>query len=82
MKISVDATIGGAPMGKFIEAARALLEGMTSNNCHWSSERAAPKRSSGRYEVDAVTFLVSRVDAPAQRLDRHVLLASWNLCYL
>jgi len=57
-------------MGKSIEAAKALLEEMASNNYHWTSERAAPKKSSGRYKVDAMTLLASRVDALAQRLDR------------
>jgi len=43
---------------------------MTSNNYHWSSERATPKRASGVYEVDAVDMLASKVDALAQRFDR------------
>jgi len=42
VKISVDAAAGDALMGKSIEAAKALLEEMTSNNYHWSSERATP----------------------------------------
>lgn len=70
MKISIDAAAGSALMGKSIEAAKALLEDMASNNYHWSSERAAPKKSSSRYEVDAMTLLTSKVDALAQRLDR------------
>jgi len=44
MKISIDAAVGGAFMGKFVEAPKALLKEMTSNNYHWSSERAIPKR--------------------------------------
>ena len=57
-------------MGKSIEVANAQLEEIASNNYHWSSERTALKRSSGRYEVDALTLLASRVDVLAQRLDR------------
>ena len=38
MKISIDAAVGGAFMGKSIEVAKALLEEMASNNYHWSSE--------------------------------------------
>lgn len=38
-------------MGKFIEAAKALLEEMTSNNYHWSSERATSKASSHYQKV-------------------------------
>ena len=70
MKISVDAAAGSALMGKSIEAAKALLEEMASNNYHWASERATLKRGGGRHEVDAVTFLASRVDTLAQRLDQ------------
>jgi len=57
-------------MEKSIEAANALLKEMASNNCYWSSERAAPKRTSGIYGVDAVDLLPSKVDASAQRFDR------------
>jgi len=57
-------------MGKSINAANALLEEMTSNNYHWSNERGTLRRSGGKYDVDAITLLASRVDALAQRLDR------------
>lgn len=52
-------------MGKSIEVAKALSEKMASNNNHWSSYRATLKKSSGKYEVDALAFLASRVDALA-----------------
>ena len=61
--MSVDAAAGGALMGKLIEAAKALLEEMASNNYHWSSERAAPKKASGIYGIDAVDMLASKVNA-------------------
>ena len=57
-------------MGKFVEAPKALLKEMTSNNYHWSSERAISRRSGGKCDVDTVTLLASKVDALAQRLDR------------
>jgi len=57
-------------MGKSIEATKALLEEMASNNYHWSSERAAPKKASGIYGIDAVDMLASKVDALAKRFDR------------
>jgi len=69
MKISMDAAAEGALMGKSIEAAKVLLEKMASNNYHWSSEGATPGQKTGKYDVDAVTLLASRVDALAQRLD-------------
>jgi len=70
VKISVEATARRALMGKSIEVAKALLEEMASNNYHWSSEGATLRRSDGKYGVDAVTFLASRVNALAQRLDK------------
>jgi len=65
VKISLDTAVGGALIGKYTEATKALLEEMASNNYHWSSKRTVPKRSSGRYEVNAVTLLASKVDALA-----------------
>ena len=70
VRISIDAAAGGALMGKSIDAAKALLEEMASNNYHWSSDRATPQRGGGKYSVDAVTLLASRVDALAQRLEK------------
>jgi len=70
VKISIDATAGRALMGKSIEAAKALLEEMASNNYHWRSDRATPQRGDGKYSVDAVTLLASRVDALAQKLEK------------
>jgi len=43
---------------------------MASNNYHWSSESAPPKRCGGKYDVDVVTLLASRLDALAQRLEK------------
>ena len=43
MKIFVDATVGGALMGKSIDTTKALLEEMALNNYHWSSERVIPR---------------------------------------
>ena len=68
--MSVDTAAGDALMGKSIEAAKALLEDMASNNDHWSSERATSKRTSGVYGVDAMDMLASKVDTLAQRCDR------------
>jgi len=61
----VDVVAGGALIGKSIEDAKDLLEEMTSNNYHWSSERATPKRVGGVCGVDAVDMLASKVDALA-----------------
>jgi len=52
-------------MGKSIEAEKSRLEEMASNNYHCSSEGATLKKNSGKYEVDAVKLLRTRVDAVA-----------------
>jgi len=70
VRISIDAAAGGALMGKLIEAAKALLEEMASNNYHWTSDRATPQRGGGKYSVDGIAILASRVDALAQRLEK------------
>ena len=70
MKISVDAAAGGALIGKSIQAAKALLKQMASNNYHWASDRITQQRSGGKYAVDIVTLLASQVDALAQRIER------------
>jgi len=66
----IDAAASGALMRKSIEAAKALLGDMTSNNYHWSSERAIMKRTSGVYRVNVVDLPVSKVDALAQHFNR------------
>ena len=40
----------------------ALLEGIASNNYHWAIEQRNPKEG-GRHNVDALTMLVSKVEA-------------------
>jgi len=65
VKISVDAAVVGALMGKLIEAANALLKEMASNNYYWATDRATPQMSGGKYAVDAVTLLANQVDALA-----------------
>ena len=50
-------------MRKSIDATKALLEEMTSNNYYWSSETVISKRGNDKYEVDAMTLLASKVDA-------------------
>jgi len=43
---------------------------MSSNNYHWSSERATPKRIDKVCGLDVVDLLASKVDDLAQRFDR------------
>jgi len=50
----VDVAARSALIGMSIDAIRALLEEMASNNYYSLSERPTPKRSNGRYEVRAM----------------------------
>jgi len=43
---------------------------MAANNCHWSNERAPPRKGSGEYDIDAVDIFASKVNALAQRFYR------------
>ena len=78
LKISIDTAASGALVGKSIEAMRALVEEMTSNNYHWFDERATPKRATGVYGFDAVNLLASNVDALAQCFDKRRTPSSGN----
>ena len=68
--MSVDVATGGALMGKSVKVAKALLEDMAANNYHQSNKRAPPRKGSGKYDIDAMDMLASKVDALAQRFDR------------
>jgi len=43
---------------------------MASKNYHWASDRATLQRSGGKYVVNPVTLLASRVDTLAQTLEK------------
>jgi len=64
----IDAAVGGTLMSKTEEEAYNLIEEMTLNNYQWSSERGQPKRVRGKYDVDAVTLLTTKMDAMTQKL--------------
>ena len=68
--MSIVAAARGALMAKSIEPTKALLEEITSNNYHRSSESTSLKRSGGKYDVDTVHLLASKVDELTQWFDR------------
>ena len=68
--IYIDDALERALIAKLIEAMKDLLEDMASNNYHQSNEGAPSKNSSGKFNVDVVTYLASKVDTLAQRLDK------------
>ncbi|XP_020266504.1 uncharacterized protein LOC109841993 [Asparagus officinalis] len=68
-RMTVDAAAGGALMNKSVRDAKQLIEDMTQNHFQWSGERSLPKKS-GRYDVDALDHIASRVDALFQKFDK------------
>jgi len=57
-------------MSKTDEEAYYLIEEMALNNYQWSNERGQPKRFGGKYDIDALTLLTSKMDAMTQKLDK------------
>ena len=57
-------------MSKTEEEAYNLTEEMALNNFQWSNERAQPKRVGGKYELDAITLLIIKMNAITQKLDK------------
>jgi len=57
-------------MSKTEDEAYSLIEEMALNNFQWSSKRTQPKRVGGKFEIDTLTLLSTKVDAMTQRLDR------------
>nr|ABD63156.1 Retrotransposon gag protein [Asparagus officinalis] len=68
-RMTVDAAAGGALMNKSVRDAKQLIEDMAQNHFQWSGERSLPKKS-GRYDVDALDHIASRVDALFQKFDK------------
>jgi len=66
----IDAATKGTLMSKIEEEAYNLIEEMTLNNYQWSSERGQPKRVGDKYDIDALTLLIVKMDAMTQRLDK------------
>ena len=48
----IDASAGGAIMGKNEVEAYQFLENIALNNCHWPVERVAPKKQARVYDLD------------------------------
>ena len=48
----IDASAGGAIMGKNKVEAYKILENITLNGCQWPVERAALKKSAGVFDLD------------------------------
>jgi len=59
----IDVAAGGTLVCKTEEEAYNLIEEMALNNYQWSNERGQRKRVGGKYEIDALTLLTTKMDA-------------------
>ena len=53
----IDASVGGAIMGKNEVEAYKILENIALNDCQWPVEGAAPKKPAGMFDLDMFTNL-------------------------
>ena len=51
----IDASTGGAILGKNEIEAYQILENIAPNNCQWPTERAVLKKVAGVHDLDAIT---------------------------
>ena len=64
----IDASAGGAIMGKNEVEAYKILENIALNDCQWPIERAAPKKPTGVFDLDMFTNLSAQVSTLSKRL--------------
>jgi len=54
---------------KIEDEAYNLIKEMTLNNYQWSNERGQAKWVGGKFDVDGLTLLTTKMDAMTQKLD-------------
>ena len=64
----IDASAGGAIMGKNEVEAYQILENIALNNCQWPTKRAVPKKLAGVHDLDAVTNLAAQISSLSKQL--------------
>ena len=64
----IDASAGGAILGKNEIEAYRILENIALNNCQWPTERAVPKKVAGVHDLDAVTNLAAQISSLSKQL--------------
>ncbi|XP_071924695.1 uncharacterized protein [Coffea arabica] len=68
----VDATAGGALMGKSAEKTQQLIEEMTANNYQWTNEGGNTRRVPGMLEIDTLNMLSAKMDNVVKMLNRQI----------
>ena len=64
----IDASMGGAILGKNGIEAYQILENIMLNNWQWPTERAVPKKVAGEHDLDMVTNLASQISSLCKQL--------------
>ena len=64
----IDASAGGAIMGKNEVEAYEILENITLNDCQWLVERVALKKPAGVFDLDMFTNLSAQVSTLSKQL--------------
>ena len=57
----IDASVGGAIIGRNEVEAYQILKNIALNNCQWLVERVAPKKQARLYDLDVFTNLATQV---------------------
>ena len=72
----IDASVGGAIMGKNEVEAYQILENITLNDCQWPVERVAPKKPTRVFDLDMFTNLYAQVSTLSKQLQASQQLGS------
>ena len=62
MRFMIDVAVGGTLTSKTKKEAYNLIKEMALNNYQWSSERGQPKRVGGKFDVNSLTLLTTKMD--------------------
>ena len=72
----IDASTGGAIMGKNEVKAYQILENIALNDCQWPVERAAPKKPARVFDLDMFTKLSMQMSTLSKQLQASQQLGS------
>ena len=67
----IDASAGGAIMGKNEVEAYQILENIALNDCQWPVERVVPKKPDGVFDLDMFTHLSAQVSTLSKQLQAY-----------
>ena len=72
----IDASAGGAIMGKNEVEAYQILKDNALNDCRWPVEREVPKKAAGVFDLDMFTNLSAQVSTLSKQLQASQQLGS------